>query len=183
MDSKFRASVMYNGQVFWAPGFKWVTACSMNLQFFPFDTQVCRVEFVNWIYSAASVVFITDTVLTTELDPNDAWELANTSASYFTMSAAGDEDFQIPVMYFEVALKRNPGYFIVNMLIPVMLISMLSALVFLLPAEAGEKISMSTTVFLSYTVVLLMVSEITPRGGSTTPIISKQFSNSSFHYQ
>ncbi len=164
---------MYNGQVFWAPGFKWVTSCRMDLEFFPFDTQVCQVQFVNWIYNADFMEFVTDKVYTTELEENDAWDLINSSIGAYVLDAAGDMGLRSPVMYFEVALKRNPSYFIVNILIPVILISMLSALVFLLPAEAGEKISMSTTVFLSYTVVLLMVSDITPKGGTTTPVISE----------
>ncbi len=64
-------------------------------------------------------------------------------------------------------------YYVMNVLVPCFMISLLSTLVFLLPVESGEKISLGITVSLSYTVLLLMVSGITPQGVTTIPLISK----------
>ena len=52
-------------------------------------------------------------------------------------------------------------------------VSSISFLVYLLPVESGEKVSLSTTVMLSYFVLLLMMADITPRSSATTPIICK----------
>ena len=44
---------------------------------------------------------------------------------------------------------------------------------FLLPSESGEKVSLSITVLLGYSVVLLMVADVTPRSGLDIPYLSK----------
>ena len=47
-----------------------------------------------------------------------------------------------------------------------------SVFVFMTPVESGEKVSLSTTIVLSYTIILLVVSDITPRIGTGLPYLS-----------
>ena len=51
-----------------------------------------------------------------------------------------------------------------------------SLLVFVLPVESGEKVSLSVTVLLSYFVLLLVVTDVTPKHGSALPYLSTLFS-------
>ena len=51
-----------------------------------------------------------------------------------------------------------------------------SLLVFVLPVESGEKVSLSVTVLLSYFVLLLVVTDVTPKHGSAQPYLSTLFS-------
>ena len=67
------------------------------------------------------------------------------------------------------------------MIVPCVLMSMLSLMVFFLPADSGEKVSLSMTALLSYTVVLLMVTDVAPRDGKVIPLISR--SNSEGEYK
>ena len=67
--------------------------------------------------------------------------------------------------------QRNPWYYVTNMVIPAVLISLLTPLVFILPTEASEKISLIITVSLSYLVLMVMVADITPRNGVHIPLI------------
>ena len=53
------------------------------------------------------------------------------------------------------------------------ILSCASLLVFWLPVESGEKVSLSITVMLSYSVLLIVVSDVTPRSGSGQPYLSK----------
>ena len=48
-----------------------------------------------------------------------------------------------------------------------------SCMVFMLPVESGEKVSLSITILLSYTVLLLVVSDVTPGTGSGQPYLCK----------
>ena len=50
---------------------------------------------------------------------------------------------------------------------------MASIFVFMMPVESGEKVSLSITIVLSYTIILLVVSDITPRTGAGQPYLSK----------
>ena len=76
-------------------------------------------------------------------------------------------------MTFELTLKRRPEFLVMNILLPATMMSLLSALVFCLPAESGEKVGLGITVLLSFSVILLMITDITPRIGQPMPIISK----------
>ena len=52
INQEYRVWVDYTGHVRWTPLMKWVTACEMNVYYFPFDTQHCSVIFTNWVYAA-----------------------------------------------------------------------------------------------------------------------------------
>ena len=43
LNTKFRVNVRYDGKVLWYPGFKWETSCAVDLLYFPFDQQICKV--------------------------------------------------------------------------------------------------------------------------------------------
>jgi nicotinic acetylcholine receptor alpha-7 len=60
-------------------------------------------------------------------------------------------------------MKRHPLYFGVMILLPTLLFSLLNPLVFLLPVESGERVSLSMTILLSYAIFLTLVSNSIPK--------------------
>lgn len=64
---------------------------------------------------------------------------------------------------FVLNLERKPGYFIVNMIIPILILSLLNGLVFLLPADSGERVGYAITAFLTFAVFLSMVADNLPK--------------------
>ena len=62
-------------------------------------------------------------------------------------------------------------YYVLNVIIPTILLNILSLLVFHLPVESGEKLSLGVTVMLAYTVVLLIILDLTPASGQNLPIV------------
>ena len=75
------------------------------------------------------------------------------------------------ILILKILMSRNPTFYVMYLLIPSVLMAFVSVLVFLLPPESGERVGLSITVLLSYTVFLLMVSEISPRGGENTSVL------------
>ncbi|XP_048107923.1 neuronal acetylcholine receptor subunit alpha-7 isoform X2 [Alosa alosa] len=82
-----------------------------------------------------------------------------------------------PDVTFTVTMRRRTLYYALNLLIPCVLISGLALLVFLLPADSGEKISLGITVLLSLTVFMLLVAEIMPATSDSVPLIAQYFSS------
>ncbi|XP_063324118.1 LOW QUALITY PROTEIN: CHRNA7-FAM7A fusion protein-like [Pelmatolapia mariae] len=80
-----------------------------------------------------------------------------------------------PDVTFTVVMRRRTLYYGLNLLIPCVLSSTLALLVFLLPADSGEKISLSITVLLSLTVFMLLVAEIMPATSNSVPLIAQYF--------
>nr|1OED_A Chain A, Acetylcholine receptor subunit alpha [Torpedo marmorata]1OED_D Chain D, Acetylcholine receptor subunit alpha [Torpedo marmorata] len=66
-----------------------------------------------------------------------------------------------------------PLYFVVNVIIPCLLFSFLTGLVFYLPTDSGEKMTLSISVLLSLTVFLLVIVELIPSTSSAVPLIGK----------
>ena len=76
-------------------------------------------------------------------------------------------------LQFSLALKRKSQYSIINVIVPIVLLSIMDLLVFWLPPESGEKVSLGITVLLSFSVFLLVVDERMPRTSDTIPLLSE----------
>ena len=128
---------------------------------------------MNWMYGYPALEYISIEPILNLYEENEQWSLVNTTHGTYVADADEGGHHRVPGVYLSIRLSRHPIYYIMNVLGPCLLISLLSTLVFLLPAESGEKISLGITVSLSYTVLLLMVSEITPQSGKTLPLLSR----------
>jgi len=83
-------------------------------------------------------------------------------------------DTPYPSIYFTIYMRRKYLFYITNIIAPCVMLSILITLVFYLPPEAGEKVSLGITVLLSCIVFLLLIAESIPKRSDSVPIISKQ---------
>ena len=73
---------------------------------------------------------------------------------------------------FKIVLRRKTLFYTVNLIIPCVLISFLSICVFYLPADAGEKMTLSISILLALVVFLLLLQKILPPTSTTIPLIA-----------
>lgn len=78
-----------------------------------------------------------------------------------------------PDIMFYINLRRKTLFYTVNLIIPCVGISFLSILVFYLPSDSGEKVSLSISILLSLTVFFLLLVEIIPPTSITVPLLGK----------
>lgn len=78
-----------------------------------------------------------------------------------------------PDIIFYLTLRRKTLFYTVNLIIPCVGISFLSVLVFYLPSDSGEKVSLSISILLSLTVFFLLLAEIIPPTSLTVPLLGK----------
>ena len=76
------------------------------------------------------------------------------------------------IVELQIILKRRALYFIINMLAPILLLSVLNPLVFVLPVDSGERVSYSITIFLSFAVFMSLISENMPKSSEPMSILS-----------
>jgi len=62
-----------------------------------------------------------------------------------------------------------------NVVFPCVIMSALTLLVFCLPPDSGEKVTMGITVLLSFSVFLLRMGEDLPETSEFIPLLSKSF--------
>ena len=127
----------------WLPPALFKSSCSMDVKLFPFDRQVCNITFSSSTYDKRWKQFYLAT-LTFELrdlvfklngdvvvDPGfmeSEWHLKYCPASTSVRTTESGEEFSQHT--FSLYLERKPLFWILNIIIPIMLMFCLSAGVF-----------------------------------------------------
>ena len=70
-----------------------------------------------------------------------------------------------------VLIQRRPLFYVFNMVVPCLLITLVALLGFYMPSDSGEKISMGITTLLSMTVFLMIVADKMPPTSDDLPLI------------
>merc|ERR1712020_603296 len=74
---------------------------------------------------------------------------------------------------FNITMRRKTLFYTVNLIIPCVGISFLTVLVFYLPADSGEKVTLCISILLSLTVFFLLLAEIIPPTSLAVPLLGK----------
>jgi nicotinic acetylcholine receptor len=74
---------------------------------------------------------------------------------------------------FHIKIRRKTLFYTVNLILPCVAICTITLLVFFMPANSGEKITMGITILNSLNIFLLLVAEINPPTSLATPLIGK----------
>uniref|UniRef100_A0A4X2M8W4 5-hydroxytryptamine receptor 3C n=1 Tax=Vombatus ursinus TaxID=29139 RepID=A0A4X2M8W4_VOMUR len=69
------------------------------------------------------------------------------------------------LLHLQVAIKRRPGLYVINLLVPSGFLIAIDALSFLLPVESGNRAPFKMTLLLGYTAFLLMMNDLLPASG------------------
>ena len=74
---------------------------------------------------------------------------------------------------FTCTLQRKPLFYIVNLIVPCINISVLAVLVFLLPSDSKKKITLSVSVLVALLVFYLLLIELIPPTSLVIPLLGK----------
>uniref|UniRef100_A0A8C4ZWN7 Neuronal acetylcholine receptor subunit alpha-7-like n=1 Tax=Gadus morhua TaxID=8049 RepID=A0A8C4ZWN7_GADMO len=175
-DASFKTNVLVNSSGFceFLPPGIFVSTCSVDVTWFPFDIQRCEMKFGSWTFDGWHLDMQMKEADISGFMPNGEWDLLEVpgtrNENFYDCCAA-----PYPDVTFVVTLRRRTLYYALNLLIPCVLLSSMTLLGFLLPANSGEKISLGITVLLSLTVFMLMVAEIMPATSDSVPLIGQYF--------
>lgn len=177
-DGRFEGSLMTkaivksSGTVSWTPPASYKSSCTMDVTFFPFDRQNCSMKFGSWTYDSTMVdlILINENVDRKDFFDNGEWEILNAKG----MKGNRREGFySYPFVTYSFVLRRLPLFYTLFLIIPCLGLSFLTVLVFYLPSDEGEKLSLSTSVLVSLTVFLLVIEEIIPSSSKVIPLIGE----------
>lgn len=157
----------HTGDVYYSSGRVFSVSCSVDVTRYPWDRQTCQFWFLNWGYGLKylPVYFERDVVDLHLYSENGAWSIVGSGVGFQPGTV---------VFFFEIHLKRKSRYIIVNVISPIVFMSFLNVLIFLIPSDSGERISYSITVLLAIAVFLTLV-------GDNLPKTSEPMSNLSFY--
>ena len=171
-DSTYKCKVYHSGKVEWFPGGIFRSGCRLQMTYFPFDRQVCNMTIESWAYNS-QLLTIKRMNHVVDLQPsvgNGQWLIENTAISDMIFLLSELDGFWSKVE-IQFHLQRKSGYYVMNIILPCVAISFLVLMVFHLPPDAGEKISLGVTVLLAFSVFQLLIADIMPRSSDSNPVI------------
>ncbi|CAF4297060.1 unnamed protein product, partial [Rotaria sp. Silwood2] len=80
-----------------------------------------------------------------------------------------------PFVLFTIRIRRRTLYYVVNVVVPCVLISFMTVLGFLLPPDSGEKLTLQITILLSIVMFSLLIAGIIPASSTALPTIVMYF--------
>ncbi|XP_077419909.1 neuronal acetylcholine receptor subunit alpha-7-like [Vanacampus margaritifer] len=148
------------------------STCYSDLRWFPFDSQKCDLKFGSRTYSGLSLDLTMTEAHLSEYVPNGEWDLVGVTGKKNNRTYECFPEPYIDVTY-TIVMRRRTLFYVVCLIIPCILISILALLVFLLPADSGEKISLGITVMLSLIVLMLLGAQMIPATSDSVPLIAQ----------
>ncbi|KAK9506752.1 hypothetical protein O3M35_008629 [Rhynocoris fuscipes] len=178
-----KATLKYNGEVIWRPPAIYKSSCEINVLYFPFDEQSCTMKFGSWTYNGVQVDLkhmdqnpgsnIVDIGIDlSEFYLSVEWDIlavpATRNEEYYPCCAEPYSDIT-----FNLTMRRKTLFYTVNLIIPCVGITFLTVLVFYLPSDSGEKVTLCSSILVSLTVFFLLLAEIIPPTSLAVPLLGK----------
>uniref|UniRef100_H9G647 Cholinergic receptor nicotinic alpha 10 subunit n=1 Tax=Anolis carolinensis TaxID=28377 RepID=H9G647_ANOCA len=167
--------IRHDGQITWDSPAITKSSCKVDVSYFPFDGQQCRLTYGSWTYNGNQIDLLNkqETGDLTDFVANVEWEVLGMPArrNVITYGCCSEP---YPDVTYTLHLKRRASFYIFNLLLPCVMISFLAPLGFYLPADSGEKVSLGVTVLLALTVFQLLVAESMPPS-ENVPLIGKYY--------
>ena len=148
------------------------TSCELDLSNFPLDGQKCIVELSNWAYTAKQIM-LQESSSKVDLGRYKGSGLWNISESSVWKKLDLFEGKLYQSIIYEFQLQRKSKYFLFNLFVPCLLLSIVALMMFYVPPESGEKISLGVTVLLSFSVFQFVILERMPETSDYIPVAGK----------
>uniref|UniRef100_A0A0K0FCM2 Uncharacterized protein n=1 Tax=Strongyloides venezuelensis TaxID=75913 RepID=A0A0K0FCM2_STRVS len=151
------------------------TTCRLNIKYFPYDQQYCTIIISSWTSDKASIDYYpeSDLVNLQNYIPNEEWIVVS-----FDVKRVEQKFVCCPepwvLLECNLIIRRKPLYYIVNLVIPTSIITLVAVTGFFTPAstsnERREKLSLGIDALLAMSILMMMVSEQMPTTSDYIPL-------------
>ena len=170
-DREYAPTILLNnGTVMWEPGAAVITRCTLDFTYFPFDEQTCELDFIGVISNKyLRFVEVRENLVSSHYKTGGEWDLGK--ITFIPDPFSFLHEHAPATFVIQISLDRRPYSFIVNTLMPVKIVSLMAALVFVLPADSGERASFATSLLLSLSMFMSTITAQLPQKSNKFPLI------------
>jgi len=158
-----------DGKVYTSQRLTVTATCPMDLRLFPMDTQTCKLEIESYGYTTSDIDYYWGS------KKSDKQHTA-VQFSEFSLPQFGRVGYRVNItkaktasgeyvrLYFDIILARNLGFYLMNIVIPSMLIVNISWVSFWLNREASPaRVGLGVTTVLTITTVITTTNNSMPK--------------------
>lgn len=175
-----KARLYSNGTVVWKPPTMFRSTCEIDVEYFPFDIQTCYLRFGSWTYAGDEVELRhVDNKRKAEIGidlsqfyKNVEWDIIDVPAYYNEVYYESYSE-PFPDITFKIVIRRKMLFYLVNLILPVALMTFMTVSVFYLPSDSNEKVTLSISILTSLIVFFLLMLEIIPASSLAVPLFGK----------
>ena len=122
------------------PPVKLRSSCKIDVSYFPFDDQKCLLKFGSWTYSGLQVDMVKfgDVVNLANYVESGEWILRSVEIERNVVYYPCCLNEPYPDITFHITIRRRILYFLFNIIIPCIWLSILSLIGFWLPPDSGK---------------------------------------------
>ena len=148
--------------------------CSFDLTLFPFDTQSCIVVVESWRYDVSMLLLLSDDEGYRMLRVGQLKQWTVTQGS-FKMSSLDYTDASTKaysIAKYSVILKRKPGFYMMNTIVPSIFISLTELISYSIPIYCDGRLELSFTCVLAFGLFQGYIASELPRSADNPPLLS-----------
>ena len=170
------ATLLFNGVADLLSPVTIKTQCEINVKYFPFDSQTCKLTFGSWNLDSnlLNISLIRDekdqSAATEYFIKNGEWDLSVS----VTRDVVHYECCKTPFIHltYNVNLKRRSSYYVIFIIVPYSIIALLTLVSFLFPPDSGDRVSIVITVLLAMTFYMMVIAEKMPPSSHVVPLVA-----------
>ena len=140
----------HNGDVVWIPQAIFKSSCSIDIRHFPFDVQTCHLKFGSWTYDGSKLdlqFLYGDQFEMNDYIPSNEWDIlfskADRNVKYYPCCPEPYVD-----LVFHIKIRRKVAFYNYILILPCVLLSSLTLVLFWLPPESPAKMQLGERVLL-----------------------------------
>nr|XP_022312928.1 neuronal acetylcholine receptor subunit alpha-5-like isoform X1 [Crassostrea virginica]XP_022312929.1 neuronal acetylcholine receptor subunit alpha-5-like isoform X1 [Crassostrea virginica]XP_022312930.1 neuronal acetylcholine receptor subunit alpha-5-like isoform X1 [Crassostrea virginica]XP_022312931.1 neuronal acetylcholine receptor subunit alpha-5-like isoform X1 [Crassostrea virginica] len=170
--------VGHDGSVSWIPQAIFKSSCDIDVKAFPFDKQKCHLKFGSWTYDGLQLdLFFKDNkeeMDTSEFQISNVWHVISAvgKKSKVTYTCCPEPFIDLT---FWITIRRKATFYAYTLILPCVLLTSLTLILFWIPAESPAKLTLGMSTFMAFFILLIIFEANLPPAATSFPVIGTYY--------
>ncbi|XP_022319304.2 neuronal acetylcholine receptor subunit alpha-5-like isoform X1 [Crassostrea virginica] len=170
--------VGHDGSVSWIPQAIFKSSCDIDVKAFPFDKQKCHLKFGSWTYDGLQLdLFFKDNkeeMDTSEFQFSNVWHVISAvgKKSKVTYTCCPEPFIDLT---FSITIRRKATFYAYTLILPCVLLTSLTLILFWIPAESPAKLTLGMSTFMAFFILLIIFEANLPPAATSFPVIGTYY--------